>query len=196
MTRNLFISLCTGGLLASGATAQEIALPEVSVISRTFELPAQRRLSDRIARPDAELAPFVTDGCSGGLSAGWQLAAQILPGFVEAHDDEPPWQHCCVIHDRAYHDASGETDPERSLTARLTADMALKTCVAAQAVAEDTAFSETLRSTYNLSADQIARTYDLIAVTMFQAVRVGGLPCSGLPWRWGYGWPACHALSD
>jgi hypothetical protein len=33
--------------------------------------------------------------------------------------------------------------------------------------------------------------YQGIADLMYRAVRLGGIPCSGLPWRWGYGWPAC-----
>ena len=36
------------------------------------------------------------------------------------------------------------------------------------------------------------RGYPEVARVMYAAVRVGGKPCSGLPWRWGYGWPACH----
>ena len=33
--------------------------------------------------------------------------------------------------------------------------------------------------------------YAAIAELMYRAVRIGGIPCSGLPWRWGYGWPEC-----
>ena len=33
--------------------------------------------------------------------------------------------------------------------------------------------------------------YEVIGDLMYRAVRIGGIPCSGLPWRWGYGWPEC-----
>ena len=33
--------------------------------------------------------------------------------------------------------------------------------------------------------------YAANAELMYSAVRIGGIPCSALPWRWGYGWPEC-----
>ena len=30
-----------------------------------------------------------------------------------------------------------------------------------------------------------------IADLMYRAVRIGGVPCTGLPWPWDYGWPEC-----
>ena len=35
------------------------------------------------------------------------------------------------------------------------------------------------------------RHHEAVASLMYRAVRLGGIPCSGLPWRWGYGWPEC-----
>ena len=49
-----------------------------------------------------------------------------------------------------------------------------------------------LNDEYGLSVDQVEVLYDSIAGLMYRAVRIGGVPCSGLPWRWGYGWPACE----
>ena len=46
--------------------------------------------------------PFTTDGCSGGLSAAWQSSARLFPGFAGTWGDSPPWEDCCVAHDRAY----------------------------------------------------------------------------------------------
>lgn len=77
-----------------------------------------------------------------------------------------PFEVCCVAHDRAYHAGGGEATPRGGYMARLGADRRLRACVAdtgGQAVAE----------------------------AMFGAVRLGGGPCSGLPWRWGYGRPDC-----
>lgn len=36
--------------------------------------------------------PFTTDGCSGGMTAGWQFISH----------KKPPWNHLCVEHDRRY----------------------------------------------------------------------------------------------
>jgi len=39
---------------------------------------------------------------------------------------------------------------------------------------------------------QVMSLYESIAESMYTAVRLGGMPCTGLAWRWGYGWPACN----
>ena len=44
---------------------------------------------------------------------------------------------------------------------------------------------------YGLSAGMVDLLYAGIAGAMYRAVRLGGVPCSALPWRWGYGWPEC-----
>ncbi|QIE43283.1 hypothetical protein G5B39_14235 (plasmid) [Rhodobacteraceae bacterium SC52] len=119
--------------------------------------------------------PFTTDGCSGGLSAGWALLSDVVPGFSQTYDAEPPWESCCVTHDRAYHAVEGAQDIEQSYAARLTADLALHTCVATTGAADD----------------PTPLPYDQLADAMFNAVRLGGGPCSGLPWRWGYGFAQC-----
>jgi len=41
--------------------------------------------------------PFVTDGCSGGLSWAWKLVFK----------KETPWEGCCVVHDFAYWKGGG-----------------------------------------------------------------------------------------
>ena len=45
---------------------------------------------------------------------------------------------------------------------------------------------------YDLSMEDVEQIYQVIADLMYRAVRIGGVPCSGLPWRWGYGWPSCE----
>ena len=44
---------------------------------------------------------------------------------------------------------------------------------------------------YDVSAGTGETLYAAIAELMYSAVRIGGIPCSTLPWRWGYGWPEC-----
>jgi hypothetical protein len=128
------------------------------------------------ARQGAALAPFETDGCSGGLSAMWRLVADSAPAFAAAWGVHPPWEPCCVAHDRLYH-AGGSGDPSAGYAERLAADEALQACVAA-----------------DLAGTDLGAAAGAIAETMFLAVRAGGAPCSGLPWRWGFGWPACSVL--
>lgn len=57
--------------------------------------------------------PYVSDGCSGGMSWFWRKVLR----------SEPPWEGCCFTHDLAYR--TGGTRKERSL-----ADLAMLVCVA------------------------------------------------------------------
>ena len=50
---------------------------------------------------------------------------------------------------------------------------------------------EELTVKYDVSAGTVETLYAAIAELMYRAVRIGGIPCSALPWRWGYGWPEC-----
>jgi hypothetical protein len=154
-------------------------------LQRKLELPAHRSLMSQVA--GNEVNPFETDGCSGGLSTSWRVVADLFPDFAEIHEDIPPWETCCVTHDRAYHVAGRATDADQSFDARLAADAALKSCV----IAEGRKRREELAARYDVSADLIDRAYAAIADSMYTAVRFGGGPCSALPWRWGYGFPNC-----
>jgi hypothetical protein len=168
-------------LLAAPAAAQDGAL------QRTLELPAHRLLMEVVAAPGTQLTPFVSDGCSGGLSSSWRVVADLVPGFAEAHQPAPPWESCCVAHDRAYHAAGGARTAEASYDARLEADTTLRTCVEATG---QTRLAD-LAARYGGSETQVRRAYSAIAGGMFTAVRLGGGPCSGLPWAWGFGYPGC-----
>lgn len=171
-------------LLPHAAIAQDGTL---ETLQRNVERPGHRGLMTVIADPETTLAPFVTDGCSGGLSATWKVVADLFPDFEDAHNREPPWQACCLAHDRLYHGAGGATAPEASFDARLSADEALRVCV----VANGKERIPDLANLYDVSAEQVRLAYGAIGDAMFNAVRFGGAPCSGLPWRWGYGYPGC-----
>jgi hypothetical protein len=56
--------------------------------------------------------PFTTDGCSGGMTAIWK--------FLWRKD--PPWNNCCVEHDKLYWKGGSRKDREE-------ADWALVECV-------------------------------------------------------------------
>ncbi len=160
-------------------------------IERFVELSAQRRLAALKATPGVALAPFTTDGCSGGLSAGWTLAAQYLPGWAGTAGDHPPWEACCFDHDRVYHAAPGDT-AEAGFDARRAADDAMRACVRAEGDRQKPA----LMRDYAMSPTAVDILFEGIAGAMYHAVRLGGAPCSPLPWRWGYGWPACREAAS
>jgi hypothetical protein len=58
------------------------------------------------------IAPFTTDGCSGGMSRIFRLV------FLRA----PPWEGCCTTHDQAYWKGGTRED-------RAEADRGLMVCV-------------------------------------------------------------------
>jgi len=179
-----------GVALVLGAGAEQAGAQDYQ-LSRVLELPSHRALMARIARPGTSLGTFETDGCSGGLSDAWRLVAGQFPDFAATYNDIPPWESCCVTHDRAYHNAGGAVTPEASFSARLTADKALEQCVAETGIAN----RDELAQTYGTTPDQVVTAYEVIAGAMYLAVRFGGAPCSGLPWRWGFGFADCSILA-
>jgi hypothetical protein len=153
---------------------------------------AESALMERLAQAQAATttgpAPFTTDGCSGGLSAGWELLAKRLPGFQQRYGSRPPWEACCVAHDRAYW--RGETVD--GFHRRLVVDKRLRECVAELGRAESGRIGREL----GVAPDTVAAAFVAAGELMYTAVRVGGAPCTPLPWRWGYGWPSCARSRD
>ena len=147
-----------------------------------------RFLAMRAPLPPTDITPFSTDGCSGGLSVGWEYLATHVTQFYQVHGSKVPWEECCILHDHAYHHGGAMgNSPEQSFAARKHADEQLQRCVL------DTGLSRAqhLGEAYNITARQVEDIYLGIARLMYRAVRIGGMPCTGLPWRWGYGWPEC-----
>ncbi len=159
-------------------------------LMRSFEMPAHQALMAQ--RGSAELTPFDSDGCSGGLSASWRWVADTFPQIEELYEAQPPWEGCCVAHDRAYHNAGGALRAKDSYDARLSADETLRTCVKAHGREHAAEYARR----YDMTPDQIRTVHSLTADAMFGAVRFGGGPCSGLPWRWGFGYPGCSVLGE
>jgi len=147
-------------------------------LERQFEIVSHRMLTGVSA--DAAPVAFTTDGCSGGMSDFWSSLSRQFPALTKDVGDRLPWEHCCVSHDRAYYDAAGTEAAKASFTARITADQALRKCV----------------SDIGLSEPKYAAEYIALSNVIYTAVRLGGLPCSGLPWRWGYGRSACFVGSQ
>lgn len=160
----------------------------IDALERQLETGRHELLTAHKKDPQSQLVPFTTDGCSGGLSVGWEYLAGKIEKFQNHHGVRPPWESCCVTHDRPYHTGGGrQFDPEESFEARKKADLELRTCVRESAIDR----VQKLMVEYDLSREEIERLYEIIADLMYRAVRIGGMPCTGLPWRWGYGWPEC-----
>lgn len=163
--------------------------PTMDAVERGLETGRHERLLASIAESDAVMSDFTTDGCSGGLSIGWEQFAARFPEFAARHGALPPWQECCVIHDRHYHAGSaGTLSASESFERRKQADLDLKACVVDTGVQRSTV----LQDIYGLTEIQVRDFYEAISELMYRAVRVGGIPCTDQPWRWGYGWPRCH----
>ena len=165
----------------------------MEVDSDTFEYKIEIQYhKDLVAsknQPTSSLNEFTTDGCSGGLSVGWQYLAGKIEKFRDVHGDQPPWESCCVSHDRAYHEGGGrDASVDLSYRLRRRADQILMACVQGTG----TGRADELSVAYGISEQEVSSLYTVIAKMMYRAVRLGGIPCSGLPWRWGYGWPECE----
>jgi len=168
-----------------GVFCSPIALAgSLSRMSEKFENSLLLKLLE--VKQNEIIKPFTSDGCSGGMSDGWETLSDLFPPFNAHFGRLPPWQDCCLAHDKAYW--QGET--ENGYQKRLQADEQLKQCV----IDTGLKLAPELARRYRFSEDDIERGFTVVATNMFRAVRLGGRPCSGMPWRWGYGWPQCFAL--
>jgi len=192
MVKNAIILLFTFGIsVGISYSSQDYADsdPTMDTMERSLEINRHERLLARIAENDAAMSGFTTDGCSGGLSIGWKRLAAMVPEFAVQHGELPPWQECCVIHDRQYHvGGAGALSANESFEQRKAADFALKACVFDTGIRR----SNALQDTYGLTADEVSDLYEVISELMYRAVRIGGVPCTNQPWRWGYGWLQCR----
>ena len=167
-------------LVASGVNAQSL----LSEGARELEEFRLQQLS--AVQSTSEISAFTTDGGSGNLSRGWEQLASGFPKFKEKFGDRPPWEHCCVTHDRVY----WQGEVVDGYSQRRLADQALRQCVIDTGVE----LAPELSVQFSRSEAQVRQAFVLVAKLIYRAVRFGGQPCSLLPWRWGYGWPRC-ALS-
>jgi len=182
-TKIKFIAVIVG--LITSARVDALSINE---IDEQLELLSLEKLAFIQSRPENSIAPFATDGCSGGMSDGWRYLSGLFPSFSKRYSNKPPWESCCVAHDRIYW--RGET--ENGYMKRKQADLELRACVVETGKSE----SKELANKYNTSAIEIEESFAIAADLMYRAVRIGGKPCTLLPWRWGYGWPNCSLLTD
>ncbi len=143
-------------------------------LERQIEINSHKMLMRSSA--DAVPIPFVTDGCSGGVSLLWHDLVKQFPVLSKDIGQSLPWESCCAKHDRTYHNAAATDTASDSFEARIIADQALRICIAE--------FGE--------NQPEMTTEYTLLANALYTAVRLGGAPCTGLSWRWGFGFPPCH----
>lgn len=167
-------------LLVSTGQAQADVLGDAM---RSLEDQQMQRLAQQQNRPGVEIDAFNSDGCSGGMSGAWTFVAKISPEFARVIGSEPPWEYCCLAHDESYW--RGESD--KGFEKRRQADMDLRACVRHAGEQQSDEIARRLGLAQQDVVDLVYTTADL----MYQAVRLGGGPCTGLPWRWGHGWPEC-----
>ena len=146
------------------------------------------RLAQQQQRDGVETRPFTSDGCSGGMSAAWRHLGELLPPLAAQIGSRPPWEHCCVEHDRQYWHGPGRDGFEL----RLQADRDLRNCVLRTGQRQQYRLAQRL----GIPPEEIIQAFTISADMMYQAVRIGGGPCTGLPWRWGYAWPECNPVRE
>ena len=187
----LLLFLLFGLLFSQGISteASDPVLSDTSALEHQMEIGRHEKLQAIKANRENVLSEFTTDGCSGGLSVGWEYLAGKVENFQETHGTKPPWESCCVSHDRAYHTGGVRSaTADQSFDSRREADLILKACV----IETGKKRSPELMQEYGLSAAELEHLYTGIANLMYGAVRIGGMPCTDLDWRWGYGWPNCR----
>ena len=174
--------LCT--LLSAPAAIASDELVEAMI---ALEQALMERLA-RQQRPGVKIEPFRSDGCSGGMSAAWPQLGNLYAPLALQIGNKPPWEHCCVEHDRHYWRGPGRNGYQL----RLQADRELRQCVLRTGQRQQLRWAQQL----DITPAEVIDIFTLSADMMFRAVRIGGGPCTGLPWRWGHGWPECNPVRE
>ncbi len=168
---------------------QILLLPTIGLAAWTSDVSQwhEKQLLELLAEVQAhaeQLVPFTTDGCSGGLSVGWKYLAKNYPSFAKKYGQSPPWEHCCVAHDKVYW--KGEVINGYQM--RKQADLTLRQCVINHGFANREKYAVQIGKT----PQEIENFFNLAADLMYTSIRIGGRPCTVFSWRWGYGWPLCE----
>ena len=170
------------------APSDLLAQQPTTTMSERIEARLLERLAGVQGESDEELAPFTSDGCSGGLSRGWKYLSRRFPQFAERFGERPPWEACCLEHDHAYWRGRAEN----GYAARKAVDEALRQCVRERG--EE--LSEEVAERWETTPEEVQAAFEIAGQIMYGAVRIGGRPCTPFAWRWGYGWPACDEASE
>ena len=158
-------------MLASPFPALADAFSEAMMLLENQQM---QRLARQQTKPGVVIDAFRTDGCSGGMSEAWTFMAEISPEIAEIIGAKPPWENCCVAHDESYWRGESQNGFEK----RKQADLALRACVRREGGLQSAEISRQL----GLPQQEVVELFNNTADLMYQAVRLGGGPCTGLPW--------------
>ena len=109
--RNLQNTLVLSGILLvtgcdatpGGNTDMDSASDSIEMLEQHLEIERHARMVSLKSDPVSSQAEFATDGCSGGLTIGWESLAGKIASFQQQHGTQPAWENCCVEHDRRCH---------------------------------------------------------------------------------------------
>lgn len=165
--------------------------PASITITPTSEAKQMEQLA--LTKERYQLSEFTSDGCSGGISAGWENASKQKEQLPFALDeryfsvDTIPFEAACTEHDRAYHQGTG------GYVGRLQADNELRDAIMRYGITE----AEQIAARYNLATpEQAVYLYEIIAEAVYRGVRLGGAPCTGKQYAWGYGYDNGSCIAE
>jgi len=154
-------------------------------ITITPQMEAKRITQLELTKQSHQLSTFTSDGCSGGISKNWATGIENFSSLSNSIASEysnlysVPFEAACVKHDRLYHAGTG------GYSGRLVADNQLRLDIMQYGI--DRA-SEIQQRTGLARPEQAIYLYEVIAETVYRGVRLGGAPCTGEPYAWGYGY--------
>jgi hypothetical protein len=132
-----------------------------------------------------QIAKFESDGCSGNVSKSWDLVVHQIMNISTTTAEKYkyfkniPFENLCVKHDETYHKGNG------GYSARLRADNQLREGIIEFGINN----VEEIKKVTSLKTDEeIIFLYEIIAETIYRAVRLGGSPCTGMSYAWGFGY--------
>jgi hypothetical protein len=140
-----------------------------------------------------ELSEFTSDGCSGAVSQNWSLVvgkiSELSPEFADKYKNElnVPFESSCMRHDLAYHRGLD------GYQGRLQADNTLRGDIITYGIEN----ASEIQARVGLNSPAKAMfLYEKIADAIYLSVRVGGAPCTGKAYAWGYGYNEGFCVLD
>jgi hypothetical protein len=175
----------TGLLLAITALVVYLVFFRTLTMSPTAESNQMQQLEQ--TKTTHQIAPFVSDGCSGNVSKNWRIVIEQMSktsqSFAEtfAGAENIPFEYACIKHDQVYHSGEG------GYVGRLQADLQLRSEIISYGIEH----AATIQTRTGLKeAEEAIFLYELLAEAIYRGVRLGGAPCTGEPYAWGYGYGA------
>jgi hypothetical protein len=136
-------------------------------------------------KEEMQLNEFETDGCSGNISESWTTAINKLSEFsdelADKYSDQKniPFEYACVEHDKKYHAGEG------GYVGRLEADNELRSDIINYGIIN---WKEVTETTPLGTKEEVVFIFEKIAEVVYRGVRIGGAPCTGQPYAWGFGY--------